>query len=490
MTSIICTIGPASNTPETIAELRKAGMTVCRMNFSHGSHEYASSILTNVRKSYDIFPGSEMAIALDTKGPEIRTGKNRTPDEVVYEAGSTVILSADPANKENGHPGLMFCDYPKLATTVRLGQLIYIADGNLILHVESIDANGTDVICKAQNTCSLGSKKNMNLPMCVIDLPAVSEQDKKDLEWGAQNNIDMVFASFIRRADDIHEMRKALGPRGAHVKIIAKIENFEGLHNFSSILEACDGVMVARGDLGMDLSPQKVFLAQKMMIARCNMAGKPVICATQMLESMIKNPRPTRAEVTDVANAVLDGADCVMCSGETANGLYPVPAVKIMADICSEAEHAVWNDKLFAELSKATVRPVHTTETVAAAAVTASFQQSIAAIIVLTTSGNSGRWVAKYRPRCPIICISRDQATARQLLLHRGCVPVYYKEPVLDSWQADVDARIRAAVAHGESLGFLSRDPAERQTAIVISGWKAQSGHTNTMRVVSIADLF
>lgn len=490
LTSIIGTIGPSSNQPEMIVNLRKAGLNIVRMNFSHGSHEYAKSILDNIAKSYQLHPGREVAIALDTKGPEVRTGVNASGEDVVYEANTEVTVSTAAEDKDKQSPTLLYFDYAQLAQTVKLGQVIYVADGNLTLRVTAADAATGKLTCVTLNKYKLGSKKNVNLPGCVLDLPAVSAQDKLDLAWGTQNNVDMVFASFVRRAADVHAIREALvagGERGQFVKIIAKIENFEGLRNFSEILDAVDGVMVARGDLGMDLSPQKVFLAQKMMIARCNMAGKPVICATQMLESMINNPRPTRAEATDVANAVLDGADCVMLSGETANGKYPEACVSFMAQICAEAERAVWNDNLCEELIDATPLPISTTESIAVSAVTATFQQNIAAIIVLTTSGESARWLAKYRPRCPVICVTRQTATARQLQLHRGCVPMLYPKPAGDDWHRDVQDRLVWALRSAIDIGLVQshiNDP--NANIIAITGWKRKTGHTNTMRVLGV----
>jgi pyruvate kinase len=412
-----------------LAKLRQAGMNIVRMNFSHGTHEYHGSIIDNTRKSYDVLPGRKVAIALDTKGPEIRTGTLAEP-EVTYEQDQEFILTTDESRKNNGDKQTLYCDYKELCLSVQVGQKIFVADGSLTLIVLEKDPASVFLKVKAFNTAKIGSKKNMNLPMCEIHLPALSEQDKKDLEFGVERDIDMVFASFVRKAADVREIRKVLGEKGKHIKIISKIENHEGIENYESILAESDGIMVARGDLGMEIAPSKIFLAQKMMIARANLVGKPIICATQMLESMIKNPRPTRAEVTDVANAVLDGADCVMLSGETANGDFPNECVTMMHDICCEAEQAVWNDRLFHELVKLTPQPTPTTETIAAAAVNASFQQpNMAAIVVLSTSGSSAAAVSKYRPRCPIICVTRSERTARACHLNRGVISVFYPEP-------------------------------------------------------------
>lgn len=303
----------------------------------------------------------------------------------------------------------------------------------------------------------------------------------------------MIFASFIRKASDILEIREVLGVEGKDIKIIAKIESHEGVDNFESILEEADGIMVARGDLGLEIPVEKVFIAQKMMIARCNAAGKPVICATQMLESMTYNPRPTRAEASDVANAVLDGADCVMLSGETAKGAYPVETVSIMNQLCREAESIIFNPPLFEELRTLTPKPTSVTEAIASSAVNACAEQHARAIIVLTTTGNSARLVAKYRPRVPIITITRYPKVARQCHLYRGCYPfLYEKQPdmdlssptQLDLWQEDVDRRISWAMEMGKMNGILKSG----DEVIAIQGWRGGSGFTGVMRVLVVPE--
>jgi len=295
----------------------------------------------------------------------------------------------------------------------------------------------------------------------------------------------MIFASFIRRAEDVRDIREVLGPDGSSIKIIVKIENEQGVNNFDEILAETDGVMVARGDLGIEIPASQVFVAQKMMIAKCNMAGKPVIVATQMLESMTNNPRPTRAEVSDVANAVLDGADCVMLSGETAKGSYPVQSVLMMAETCYLAESAIAYDSLYDELRATTSMPTETSETIALAAVAAAQEQNASAILVLSTSGNTARLISKYRPNVPIITITRNQQTSRQIHLHRGVYPVWYPEPrgiQADQWQTDVDNRYRYGLRLGIQLKLIQRGA----TVVAIQGWKGGLGHTNTLRILSV----
>ncbi|KAG9304079.1 hypothetical protein G9A89_005989 [Geosiphon pyriformis] len=434
-TSIICTIGPKTNSVEMIKELRDAGMNIVRMNFSHGSYEYHKSVIDHVRENGRLHPGRPLALALDTKGPEIRTGLMRDNVELPIRAGHEMIFTTDKKYEE-------LCDLKAI-------------------------------------------RKGVNLPKTEVDLPALSEKDKADLRFGVEQGVDMVFASFIRTGQDIRDIRAIFGEKGKHIKIIAKIENHQGLTNFDAILAETDGVMVARGDLGIEIPASQVFVAQKMMIAKCNIVGKPVVCATQMLESMTYNPRPTRAEVSDVANAVLDGADCVMLSGETAKGAYPIEAVQMMNETCIIAESVICYPPLFNELRALTPLPTQTTETVASSAVSAAHEQNAGCILVLSTSGNTARLVSKYRPRCPIITVTRNAQTARQIHLYRGCYPFIYDVPPQtdntdDQWQEDVENRIKWGINHAKFLKILQSGDA----VIAIQGWKGGLGNTNTLRIL------
>jgi pyruvate kinase len=315
-----------------------------------------------------------------------------------------------------------------------------------------------------------------------VDLPALSTKDEADLKWGVDQGVDMIFASFIRRREDVLAVREALGEAGKNILIISKIENHQGMKNFDEILKVTDGVMVARGDLGIEIPPEKVFVAQKMMISRCNLAGKSVICATQMLESMTYNPRPTRAEVSDVANAVLDGSDCVMLSGETAKGSYPVEAVSMMHHICKEAEGATFYNSLFRMLRESVPKPIPIDEATASSAVNAAFESRVAAIICLTTSGSTARLVSKYKPPCPILVVTRNEQVTRQMHLYRGCIPVLYTGCASDIWQDDVDKRIQSAIEIGTKRGFMVKGNA----IIAIQGWKGGVGNTNTIRILHV----
>lgn len=482
-TSIIATIGPKTNSVEKLSELRRAGVNIIRMNFSHGSYEYHQSVIDNVRKVVAAEDGRPVAIALDTKGPEIRTGLTRDSKDYSIKAGHEFVITTDPKYSESCDDQTMYVDYSNLPKVTAPGKLVYVDDGILSLLVLAID--GANVRVRALNDGTISSRKGVNLPKTPVDLPALSTKDKQDLVFGVKNGVDMVFASFIRRGQDVKDIKTVLGPDGANIKIIVKIENEQGVYNFDEILKEADGVMVARGDLGIEIPASRVFLAQKMMIAKCNIAGKPVIVATQMLESMTYNPRPTRAEVSDVANAVLDGSDCVMLSGETAKGAYPVQSVLMMAETCLLAESAICYPALYDELRAIHPRPTATAETVAIAAVAAASEQNADAILVLSTSGNTARLLSKYRPRVPIITVTRNEQTARQIHLHRGCYPFWYPEPrgVPDhQWQKDVDNRIRFGLKNALELNIIRPGSA----IIAVQGWKGGLGHTNTMRILNV----
>ncbi|ODQ77329.1 hypothetical protein BABINDRAFT_163588 [Babjeviella inositovora NRRL Y-12698] len=479
--SIIGTIGPKTNDPEVLVALRKAGMNIVRMNFSHGSYEYHQSVVDNARKSEAIYPGRPLAIALDTKGPEIRTGTTVGEKDFPISAGHEMTFTTDEAYAKQCTDQIMYIDYKNITKVISTGRIIYIDDGVLSFEVlEITDASTLKV--RSVNAGRISSHKGVNLPNTDVDLPALSDKDKADLRFGVKNNVNMVFASFIRSGDDIKAIREVLGEDGREIQIIAKIENQQGVNNFDEILRETDGVMVARGDLGIEIPAPQVFMVQKQLIAKCNLAGKPVICATQMLESMTYNPRPTRAEVSDVGNAILDGADCVMLSGETAKGDYPVEAVTMMSNTALIAERAIPYVPFFNEVKSLTSKPTETVETVAMSAVSAAFEQSAKAIVVLSTSGTSARLCSKYRPDIPIIMITRNKRAARFAHLYRGVYPFIYEgEKCGDDWQQDVENRLQAGIHSAVEHGILNKG----DTIVAIQGWTSGLGHTNTMRVLS-----
>ena len=414
-TKIVCMLGPASDKEEILRELVKSGLNVCRFNFSHGSHQEHKERMDLVKKVREEL-GQPVAILLDTKGPEIRTGNFDEP-EVLLEEGQkfTITMKDVVGNKE-----MCTVSYKGLVNDVVPGDTILIDDGLVGLKVEEI--NGDDIVCIVENSGIVKNHKGVNVPGVKINLPALTEKDIKDIEFGISEGIDYIAASFVRKASDVLAIREVLENNNAtHIQIISKIENQEGIDNIDSILQVSDGIMVARGDLGVEIPTPEIPIAQKMMIKKCNQLGKPVITATQMLDSMMRNPRPTRAEVTDVANAIYDGTDAIMLSGETAAGKYPVEAVKTMATIAKRTEETLKYNEL---LKKRKIEDVTVTNAISYATCTTSADLNAKAIISFTTSGHTARMVSKFRPQAPIIATTEDEGVMRRLALVWGVYPV------------------------------------------------------------------
>ena len=416
---------------------------------------------------------------LDTKGPEIRTGLLVDHKAVSLKEGQDLEITTDYTIE--GDSTRISCSYKTLPTSVSVGSSILIADGTLVCKVKELRA--TSIVVTVCNNVTIGEKKNMNLPGVVVDLPTITEKDKDDLiNFGVKYGVDMIAASFVRKGSDITTIREVLGPAGKHIKIISKIENQEGLHNYDDILAASDGIMVARGDLGMEIPIEKVFLAQKMMVRKANLVGKPVITATQMMESMITNARPTRAECSDVANAVLDGTDCVMLSGETANGSHPVAAVGYMARTCTEAEGVVNYGQLFAAVRESTLTEIGTmniTEAVASSAVKTAYDIGAKAILVCSETGNTARLVAKYRPNMPVLVLTATESVARQLQgLCRGV-----KTTVMGS-MIGTDSIVHRASDMIKELGWANVG----DTIVAVHGQiEGRPGSTSLCRVLTVS---
>lgn len=475
-TKIVCTLGPACWEVNQLESLIDAGMSVARFNFSHGDHAGHLACLERLRTAAKNRK-THVAVLLDTKGPEIRSGFFSDGAKKIHLVkGDTIVLTTDYSYK--GDKNRLACSYAALATSVNPGQSILVADGSLVLTVLSCHESEGEVICRIENNASIGERKNMNLPGVVVDLPTLTEKDVSDIkDWGCKHGVDFIAASFVRKAADVHKIREVLGEEHAHVKVICKIENLEGLENYPEILAATDGIMVARGDLGMEIPPEKVFLAQKMMIREANIAGKPVITATQMLESMIANPRPTRAECSDVANAVLDGTDCVMLSGETANGEHPEAAVTIMARTCCEAESAVNFDSLYQAVRNSTLNRyghLSTSESIASSAVKTAIDVNAKAIIVCSESGATARQIAKFRPGMPVTVLTTHGHTARQCFgVLKGCTA-----KILHSTE-DTDFVV------GETIATFRKDKVANagDPIVIVHGSSPNAGATNVMKI-------
>ena len=435
-TKIVCTIGPASESLETLKELMSLGMNVCRLNFSHGNHEEHLKRIENIKKAREELK-LPVAIMLDTKGPEIRLG-DFSVEQIQLSIGDTFTLTTREVLGDQSQISVSYKDLPK---DVHIGGHILIDDG--LVNLKIVDITDTDIITEVLNYGILKSRKGVNVPGAKINLPSITEKDYGDLVFGIENGIDFVAASFIRKADDVINIRKILEENGGgDIQIISKIESQEGVDNLAEILNASDGIMVARGDLGVETKTELMPLVQKDIIRKANMSGKPVITATQMLDSMIRNPRPTRAEVTDVANAIIDGSDAIMLSGETAAGSYPVEAVRVMSEIAMSTE----NSKDFKDSTKVRTTWVdgYTTSSISHATRDLAEQLGASAILTATTTGSTSRAVSRLRPNMRIIAATYDESVMRKLALSWGVYPVISE--MCDSTDEVIDKSIKAAL--------------------------------------------
>lgn len=474
-TKIICTMGPNTNDRNLMLELAKNGMDIARFNFSHGDYEEQKArldLLKSVREELNL----PIAALLDTKGPEIRTGLLKDEKKVTLKEGQTYVLTTrDIVGDENiGH-----INYGGLNEDVAPGNKILIDDGLIELQVEEVQ--GTEIICTVINGGDLGMRKGVNVPNVKIKLPALTEKDKADIRFGIEQGFDFIAASFVRTADAVREIKEILDEQGANIKVIAKIENAEGIENLDAIIEASDGIMVARGDMGVEIPPAQVPFVQKTIIRKCNEACKPVITATQMLDSMIRNPRPTRAEVTDVANAVYDGTDVVMLSGETAMGKYPVEALKMMAQIVEETEsHLDYSSYRARVVSAANVNNI--SNAVCYSSVSTAHDLNAKVIVAPSISGFTTRMLSKWRPQSLIIGMSPSASAVRQMQIYWGVKPFHAKRA------ESTDILIYSSLELLKEKGIV----AEGDVAVVTAGVVTYTtrhqpaAHTNIMRVVIV----
>lgn len=470
---IVCTIGPASDNYETLKSMAEAGMNVARLNFSHGDYEGHEKKLKLIRR---VERGTKKPIAalLDTKGPEIRTGKMQN-GEINLVQGEKIILSSSEEAFE-GTAQKIWVNYKLLAQEVKTGQSIYIDDGALNLEVESVQ--GDDVTCKIIVGGPLRNTKGINIPGADITMPALSDKDKQDIAWGIQHGMEYLAVSFVKTRQDIIEVRRLIREYGSSMKILAKIETKQAVDNIEEIVDVVDGVMVARGDLGVEIPTEDVPLVQKRIIEMCRVKGKVVIVATQMLDSMIRNPRPTRAEASDVANAVLDGTDAVMLSGETASGNYPVKAVATMRQIVDRAEKELnlWGNHKNNEQNPIELSGIPVPDAVSGAAVLIARQIKAPAIISLSRSGLTAKMISKHRPECPILGLTPSQQTWRELALWWGIHPVRLSE------MSDINVAAKEAINTCVSKGLLK----EGELVVITAGVPVgRPGSTNVVEVLT-----
>lgn len=474
-TKIICTMGPNSNDRELMKQLILNGMDVARFNFSHGDHAEHQKRLMQLREVAEEV-GIPVAALLDTKGPEIRTGILKDGKKITLKERQEFILTTEEIV---GDESQVHINYSGLNEDVKEGNRILIDDGLIELHVERVE--GPRIYCRVVNGGDLGERKGVNVPNVKIKLPALTEKDKEDIRFGIEAGFDYIAASFIRSADAIHEIRSILEAGDSNMGIIAKIENAEGLENLEEIIEASDGIMVARGDLGVEVPPEKLPFLQKMMIEKCSEACKTVITATQMLDSMIRNPRPTRAEVTDVANAVYDGTDVVMLSGETANGKYPVEALKMMVQIVEEAEDHL-TDTFYKNRKVSDDNRHSISNAVCFSSVSTARALGAKVIIAPSISGYTARMLSKWHPRTQLIGMSPSLSAVRKMQLYWGVAPFQAKRA--DS----TDILIRNSIDMLKEEGIVNEGDLAVVTAGVVSHSRRHepATATNIMRVVTV----
>lgn len=472
-TKIVCTIGPSSESEEVLEQLINEGMSVARLNFSHGSIPEHKIKIDRIKKVRDKLQ-RPVAIMFDTKGPEIRLGNLKDDMEPYLNVDDEYILTTEDIIGDEKTASITYKELPK---DIKKGDSILIDDGLIELKVESV--TGAEIHTKVVNGGFIKSKKGVNVPNVKLRLPSLTEKDIADLKFGVKEDIDFVAASFVRTKEDVLNIRSVLESEGMYnIQIISKIENKEGLENIDDIIEVSDGIMVARGDLGVEIPTEEVPIIQKEIIKKCNLKGKPVITATQMLDSMIRNPRPTRAEANDVANAVLDGSDAIMLSGETASGAYPVEAVKTMAKIARAMEESIDYDELLRE--KILMNDRNITNSIGKSTCQIAADINADAIITATTSGGTSRAIAKFRPKNQIIAVTTDEKVRRQLSLTWGV------EALLSEKIFSTDEVIANAVEISKEHGYVKSSDTVVLTAGVPVGL---AGSTNLIKVQTVGEL-
>lgn len=466
-TKIVCTIGPASRSEKVMTEMLKAGMNVARLNFSHGDHESHREVIETFRRVRDRL-GKPAAIMLDTKGPEVRICTFKD-GKIMLNTGDTFTLTTETVEGDATRVSVTYADLP---SQLKVGDRVLIDDGRLELTVKEL--TDTDVVCVVVTGGPLTNRKGVNIPGVHLDIPYLSERDMADLRFGVENDVDYVAASFVRSADDVIAMRNYLDYYGGHnIRIIAKIENTEGIDNFEEILKQANGIMVARGDMGVEVNYERLPGLQKRFIRRCYQSGKIVITATQMLESMIHNTTPTRAEITDVANAVFDGTSAVMLSGETAMGDHPALVVKVMSRIAAQAEKDAFEIGAYRAFAARDLDYGDATNAICDAACTTARDLHAAAILTVTRSGYTAQHLSKFRPAEPIVAATPDEKTYNQLALCWGVYPI----PAI--YQPDTNVLVTHAVDCAKRFGYVKAG----DRVVVTAGGTGESGTTDVLKV-------
>lgn len=467
-TKIICTLGPASTCPRVLRQMILSGMDIVRLNCSHGTVEGHTSAIENVRKMADEV-GKHVGILLDIRGPKIRIGSFKN-GSVTLEEEQTFTLTTTEVEGDETRVSVL---YPGLTEDLKPGMTVFVNDG--LVNLEVIDVTDTDVICKVVVGGEVGNGKGVTLPGVPIRLPALTDKDIEDIRFGISQGVDFIAASFVRRAQDVLDYRRVLGEHASRIKVVAKIESSEGIENIDEIIDIADGIMIARGDMGVEIPIADVPMVQKMIIRKCNEAGKPVITATQMLESMTHNANPTRAEVTDIANAILDGTDAIMLSAETAVGAYPVGTVRMMAKIAERAEKELDHISILRRTNSCGTLSV--SEAISHATRQIAHDLDVSAIITSTQTGSTAMMVSKYRPTSPIVAATPDVNVARRLSLWWGVYPILV--PYTDTIDEMLDVVIEAAKQTG-----LVKD---RERVVVTAGVRTGvAGSTNFLQVLTL----
>lgn len=496
--SIVATVGPSCHTVEKIESLMRAGANIFRVNMSYGDRCSQQEAINNIKaaaKSFVAKIGFTMAFAtiVDLKGPEIRTGrihrlhvKDPTKPQMMLKAGSTVKLTTDKTFADKCSPKVIYLDYKLFPKLVRPGMKIYMNDGVIKARAESVDKS--DVICIIEYGGCLGNRQQVHIPMIPNSLAAITDQDVDDIEFAVKHDVDFIAVPRVQNASTIFDLKGKLieklmlakKQREKPIMILAKISTFQGLQNVNGIIEAADGIIIQRGDLGLEIPLEKVYVAQKEIIGKCNMAGKPVICSTQLMNSMIKHPRANRSEIFDVGGCIHEGADCMSLSAETAIGKYPYEVVSLANHIIREAEAATVQRQFFFELVDTLRPPIEPKVAISIAAVLVAAKIRATAIVVISSSGQTAQILSWFRPRCIVIGITRFERTARQMNLWRAVVPLHYGGPVMFDWFHDIERQFQYGIAFGKEAGFIRAGDA----LVLVSAFSRDANFANSLRVV------